>query len=100
MTSGLVGEMAFKVLPKVAPWVTVAVTALAMLVSAVWGWAMIDAVPLPSPQPSLVRVWFRAKSSSLDFLKVLVLCAYSSFLFGWHVHEKAILLITIPMRLH
>ncbi len=33
MTSGLVGEMAFKILPKVAPWVALAVTAFTMLVS-------------------------------------------------------------------
>lgn len=48
-------------------------------------------------QPGVLKVWLR-QSGPLDFLKLLLLCAYSSFLFGWHVHEKAILLITIPMR--
>lgn len=33
MTSGLVGEMTFKVLPNIPPWVTVVVTVLTMLVS-------------------------------------------------------------------
>lgn len=33
MTSGLVGEMAFKVLPNISPLVTLLVTCLAMLVS-------------------------------------------------------------------
>lgn len=33
------------------------------------------------------------------FLSILTFCAFCSYLFGWHVHEKAVLLITVPLAI-
>jgi len=47
-------------------------------------------------QPCLWQLW--KQPDARHFIVAVVQCALSSFLFGWHVHEKAILTATVPLR--
>ncbi|BFZ60357.1 glycosyl transferase [Saitoella coloradoensis] len=77
VTRGLVGDTAFAVLPDITPRATFIVTLLFQLIALA--------------KLSLAPTW-------KVFVAVTTLCGYASFLFGWHVHEKAILLVIIPFR--
>ncbi|OWZ14596.1 Dolichyl pyrophosphate Glc1Man9GlcNAc2 alpha-1,3-glucosyltransferase [Phytophthora megakarya] len=78
MSGGLVQEASFAVLPTVSP-----------LVCAVLTFAMMT--------PVLRSVW-KYPDSSL-FTSALAYCMLCSFLLGYHVHEKAILQVTLPLGL-
>lgn len=77
-TSGRAIETAHIVLPGVTPGNTVLLTALFMLpvLRVVWN----------APHPRL-------------FVSALAYCSICSFMLGWHVHEKAVLMATIPLAL-
>ncbi|KAB8349707.1 hypothetical protein FH972_023722 [Carpinus fangiana] len=78
VTRGLVGDTAFAVLPNIPPSTTFALT------------LFFQVIPL-------LKLF--ANSNWDTFIGATTLCGYASFLFGWHVHEKAILLIIIPFSL-
>lgn len=44
----------------------------------------------------MAKLWIVPTYKS--FLTALTLCGYTSYMFGWHVHEKAILLVLVPLR--
>jgi alpha-1,3-glucosyltransferase len=44
----------------------------------------------------MAKLWMVPTYKS--FLTALTLCGYTSYMFGWHVHEKAILLVLVPLR--
>ncbi|KAG6809984.1 hypothetical protein H0H92_013810 [Tricholoma furcatifolium] len=75
---GLVGDTVFAILPNVKPIHTFLVT---ILFQSIW----------------LIKLWRNPTYKS--FLTALTLCGYTSFLFGWHVHEKAVLLVLVPLSL-
>ncbi|RMD40712.1 hypothetical protein DV735_g4405, partial [Chaetothyriales sp. CBS 134920] len=75
VTRGLVGDSSFAVLPNITPQHCFGLT-------------------LAFQTIALAKLW--ARPSWDVFVGSLTLCGYASFLVGWHVHEKAILLVLIP----
>ncbi|GAA6063187.1 hypothetical protein JCM10212_006853 [Sporobolomyces blumeae] len=75
---GLIGSTTFGVLPNVTPSTTFGITAAVLLIY-------------------LVKLWFNPTCKK--FLDAVVLSAMTSFLWGWHVHEKAVLLFLVPLSL-
>ena len=76
LTGGLVGEASFSVLPDVGSGVTMLCVLCAML-------------------PCLVATWHRPLPGK--FARAAVCATLSAYLFGYHVHEKAILMPLVPL---
>ncbi|WAQ83698.1 hypothetical protein PtA15_4A146 [Puccinia triticina] len=75
---GLIGDTSFGVLPTITPNTCLSCTLgfMIIIMSKLW------------QDPTYTR-----------FLKSIILAAFTSFLFGWHVHEKAALLFLVPLTL-
>jgi alpha-1,3-glucosyltransferase len=90
-----VGDTSFAILPEVTKEHTFLLTFIFQLVRihlAVFHWSSLTTIQIP-----LVKLWFQPDWDT--FVGAVTLCGYASFLFGWHVHEKAVLLIIIPFSL-
>ncbi|CDR37216.1 CYFA0S01e08548g1_1 [Cyberlindnera fabianii] len=74
-TRGLVQDVYFVILPNITPRVAFLLTLFYDILSVL---------------PLLINPTFKR------FVGALTLTAFSSFLFGWHVHEKAVMLIIFP----
>lgn len=106
LTGGLVTDApSHAVLPTVPPLATFLLTLLAMLVRVDTASHLADLTCLTFcarliicllPQPALYFLWRRP--STTQFILGISQCGMCSFMFGWHVHEKAILLVLIPLR--
>lgn len=79
MTRGLVENAPHVILPSISPGTCLLLTFLGIM-------------------PCCYKLW-KCPGNPLHFIRCLVLCALTSFVFGWHVHEKAILLVIIPFTL-
>ncbi|PKS10163.1 hypothetical protein jhhlp_001913 [Lomentospora prolificans] len=77
-TRGLVGDTAFAVLPEITPRTCFILTLIFQIIP-------------------LIKLFKKPRWDT--FIGSVTLCGYASFLFGWHVHEKAILLVIIPFTL-
>ncbi|ORZ11140.1 glycosyltransferase family 57 protein [Absidia repens] len=78
MTRGYVGDTVFAVLPTIEAIHTLLLTIVMQLL--------------------VLQVLWR-KPTFDHFVSSLTLCGFASYLFGWHVHEKAIMLVLIPYSL-
>ena len=47
-------------------------------------------------QPCIVNLW-NNPHNPWQFVRAVILCGFGSYMFGWHVHEKAALLILLPL---
>lgn len=74
-SKGLVSDVTFNILPQIPPKITFALTLFYQLLA-------------------LLPLFFNCNFKR--FIGSLTLCGYGSYLFGWHVHEKAIMLVIIP----
>jgi alpha-1,3-glucosyltransferase len=78
LTRGLVGDTSFAVLPAISPRLTFLLTLCTQI-------------------PPLIKLFLQPSWET--FIGAVTLCGYASFGFGWHVHEKAILIVLIPFSL-
>lgn len=78
LTRGLIGDVVFGILPNITPMTTFIITCFFQMIY-------------------LIKLFINPTYNV--FLGAIVLCGFSSFIFGWHVHEKAILMVIIPFSL-
>lgn len=95
VTRGLVGDTSFAVLPAISPRTTFLWTVFFQMVILACG--KFTGEHADTIQLCLGKLFLRPSWDM--FIRAVTLCGYASFLFGWHVHEKAVLLIIIPFSL-
>lgn len=87
LTSGLVGDNKYVVLHTVTPLHTAILSLTAMLPNL-----------LRCAKRSLTFDTSYAPFLGTEYFKVTIGAAWACFLFGWHVHEKAVLMFLLPLN--
>ncbi|KAJ6250651.1 dolichyl pyrophosphate protein [Anaeramoeba flamelloides] len=84
-TRGVVGDLDMHiVLPTITPLTTAVITLLTLI--------PLIKVLIDTKSPNFLQ-------TKITFIESISYAALSSFMFGWHVHEKAILMASIPLCL-
>ncbi|ESN94966.1 hypothetical protein HELRODRAFT_193676 [Helobdella robusta] len=111
MTGGLVQEYDHAILPSVKPAHTFILTAIFMIPSIILAWPErlmnkkmggvkeVGGVEKVKEVGGVEVGGVKTAVRPIRFVRAVVLCAMASFMFGWHVHEKAILLVVLPLTL-
>jgi alpha-1,3-glucosyltransferase len=92
LTRGLVGDTLFAVMPQITSKATFIITLAVQLVY------FPNRSNLLTIKLSMVKMV--VQPTYILFLASVTACGFASFLFGYHVHEKAVLLIIIPLSYH
>lgn len=99
-TRGFVGDTVFAVLPNFKPIhcfvLTIALQVVRYSKSSPSTLDQVLTRTLVTLQIFSVKLWFRPTYKV--FVWALTISGFTSFLFGWHVHEKAVLLFLVPLR--
>ncbi|KAL3314351.1 glycosyl transferase [Cichlidogyrus casuarinus] len=96
-TIGLVKNVKHLVLPTIGPWLTAFCVLCSSLPFIIQCLQKSDLFVALKNRTSLKPV--DSMSKQKQFLISLIGCAWASFMFGWHVHEKAILVVLLPLKL-
>ena len=98
-SSGLVQEVSHQFLPSIKPRITFVLTVVFMIPILIKLGLYTQKRYMIFIQNVHYLIQIFCSDGKITFLRSVVLCSAAAFTFGWHVHEKAILMCLIPLTL-
>ena len=102
-TSGLVDDHKHLILPQITPGITLFLSGLSAFLICWLAWnRLLFRITTDNPEAEKEASKDAGKIHEVNhsiFICFTTLIAFCSFLFGWHVHEKAILLVLVPFTI-